>query len=215
PGVSCLCSPAQRVRLGLGDRLDQQRHVARALHLSRRLGRRGSHCAATTVILSPPEILVTAPRIFDLLAFTKRQKTVAGALTRISMTWSATSIVGPLSHSTVPSARIIWNWAGIVADVMFMILHAATLLAPTSSGGVTKSPARPVEATESTAASAKVERTMSGSSFSVHEGGCGSWSGLNDLADGATLAGDLLVGLWLGGVQTEGTTFIRVRSRAG
>jgi hypothetical protein len=43
---------------------------------------------------------------------------------------------------------------------MLASLHNAVLLAPTNNGGVTKSPARLTEASESTAARAKIERTM-------------------------------------------------------
>jgi hypothetical protein len=43
---------------------------------------------------------------------------------------------------------------------MLVSLHSAVLLAPTYIGGVAKSPARLTEATESTAARAKIERTM-------------------------------------------------------
>jgi hypothetical protein len=59
-----------------------------------------------------------------------------------------------------PPSAIIWTRAGIGADVMLSSLQATLVLGPTYTAGVTKSRARLAVASESTAARAKIERTM-------------------------------------------------------
>src|SRR5262245_52004249 len=82
------------------------------------------------------------------------------------------TVMGVLSASTVPPTPMSLNCAGIRADVMLVSLQATLVPAPTNTGGVTKSPANPVEATESTATRARIERTMTVSSFGAHDARC-------------------------------------------
>src|SRR5262249_33977875 len=79
------------------------------------------------------------------------------------------TVMGVLSPSTVPPSPMSLNCAGIRADVMLASLQATLVPAPTNTGDVTKSPANPVEATESTATRARIERTMTVSSFGAHD----------------------------------------------
>ena len=76
---------------------------------------------------------------------------------------------GHYSPGLVPPAAISWNWAGIGADVMLSSLHEAMVLFPTNIGGVTKSPARLAEATESTAVRAKNRANHGGISLNAYD----------------------------------------------
>src|SRR5262249_14880163 len=80
-------------------------------------------------------------------------------------------VMGILSASTVPPTPMSLNCAGIRADVMLASLQATLVPAPTNTGGVTKSPANPVETVESTATRARIERTMTVSSFGTWRDG--------------------------------------------
>src|SRR5215471_14328428 len=79
------------------------------------------------------------------------------------------TVMGVLSASTVPPTPMSLNCAGIRPDVMLVSLQATLVPAPTNTGGVTRSPANPAEVNESTATRARIERTMTLSSFGAHD----------------------------------------------